>query len=120
MGKHTIYLSDKLETEIRATAQKEGWSLTDVVRKRLETGAAQLQYQQKVENLEKKIDIIYALIDLTAGDMGYVIGATRASTCTIEDIAHEGHKHESYVKRIAAALKINFEKIASKEGARDG
>jgi len=109
MGKHTIYLNQKLEDEIRDLATKEGWSLTDIIRKRLENASRQDRYHQKVESLENKVDAIYALLDLLAGEIGYTAGATRASTRTYGDIVREGLLSESYLKSTASALKKNFE-----------
>ena len=66
MHRHTIYISDELESEIQAVARKEGWRINDVIRRRLEIASSNLQYQQKVISLEKKVDAIYALLNLQA------------------------------------------------------
>lgn len=109
MHRHTIYISDELELEIQAVARKEGWRISDVIRRRLELASSNLQYQQKVIRLEKKIDAIYALLHLQAGDFGYMSGSTRISTKSIEHIKKEGTNRESYMRRVASELKAIFE-----------
>lgn len=109
MGKHTIYINEKLESEIRDVANKIGCSLTDVVRKRLDTSSTKFQSEIRLKKMEDKIDAIYSLLDLLAGEVGYIAGATRASTKSIEHIKIEGATFENHVRRTASALRKNFE-----------
>lgn len=110
MGKHTIYINEKLENEIRDVANKIGCSLTDVVRKRLETSSEKLQAEVRLKNMEEKIDAIFSLFDLLSGEIAYISGATRASTKSIDDICEEATRFENAVRRTAVALRKNFER----------
>ena len=109
MKRYTIYINDKLDDEFRELSQLEGRSLNDLIRSRLETSLKMSRHEGRLQKIENKIDAIYSLLDFLAGDIGYMSGATRISTKSIEHIKEEGLNHEAYVRRVSSALKTNFE-----------
>lgn len=115
MGKHTIYLNDKLEGEMRSISNKEGWSLSDVISKHLDIALSQIQSQQKIIHLENKIKALYELVEVLAVEIGYVAGATRASTKSIEEIAREGIAYETYMQKVSSRLKGDYCKFDNPE-----
>lgn len=111
MGKQSIYLNDKIEDEIRAIAQKEKRAVSDVICTILAQSFETERQTEDLKKIEDKIEAIYMLVDLIVSEIGYVIGATRASTKSIETISREGEAYVSYLQRISAALKMNFNDI---------
>lgn len=109
MGKQSIYLNDKFEDEIRNVAMKEGRSVSEVIKHRIESNFKYHQHDQRLKKMEEKINAIYSLLDLLAGELGYVAGAMRASTKSIEHVKLEGATYENHVRRTASALRKNFE-----------
>lgn len=104
MSKFTIYLSDRLERDIRAASRESGFSMTEVLRKRIQAS----YMEQNIERIEDKIDAIFALMELILGDVGYIAGATRAGTKNHEAASKEGAYYEAQFRRNAATARRIF------------
>jgi hypothetical protein len=58
--------------------------------------------------MSQKIDAIFALLDAIVGDLGFVVGATRAGCKTSEKHAREGEFYDTSFRRIANVLRPIF------------
>lgn len=110
MKRYTVYLNEQLDGELRDISEREGTSLNELLRRRLETSLRASRSEIRIKTLEGKVDAIYAVLDLMAGELGYVAGATRASTKNHEQIRNEGVLLESHIKRITTVLSKSFER----------
>ncbi len=114
MVRQSLYIDRDLNDEIRLIARTHGLTMNDVIRKRLR----QPKSDAALQEVNKKIDSIFALLDFIVGDLGFVVGATRAGCKTSEKHAREGEFYEANFKRIAGALKPIFETKTAQE--KDG
>lgn len=105
MIKHTIYLQIAHYEELTRTAKRLGIGLNDVIRNRLNQDSSSAEIQK----IAPKIDSIFALLDYIAGDLGFVVGATRAGCRSSEKHTREGEFYEANYKRIAGSMKPLFE-----------
>ena len=105
LAKQTIYLKNELEDRIRAISSREGKPISEVIRQRLESSFEQ---ESLIERLENKVDAIFATLHLLAGDIGYVAGATRASTKSYENIFGEGSNQEQTILNTLNVLSKQF------------
>lgn len=107
MAKQTIYLKDEIEDKIREVSNNEGRPISEIIRRRIE---ASFKQEELVNRLEKKIDAIFSMFELLSCELGYIAGATRASTKNMEGIRHEGEKFENIVRHTTSILKKGFER----------
>jgi len=100
MSKQSIYLDDYFETKIRNIAQKEGRSISEVIRKRVEMS---FEYERKkisVQNLENQINAVYAVLEILAGEVAYVSGATVESTKSHENIHLAALRNSEKIQKV--------------------
>lgn len=117
MGKQSIYLNDQYEDEVRDLAMKEGCSISEIIRRSVESNLKNKRHdesikklERKLNNVEDKVDALFSLFDLLSGEIAYISGATRASTKSIDDICQEATRFENSVRRMVTALRKNFER----------
>ena len=111
MPKYTVYLDDALDRDIRCIAQAHGSSLTETIRRRIQSHSA----ETKLQVLEDKVDAVFAILELVIGDIGYMAGATRAGTKNVESALKEGGFYETQFRRAVSTLKRVFERSETTE-----
>lgn len=108
MSKQSIYLDDHFEEKVRAIAQREGRSISDVIRKRVELS---FQYERKelsLKKLENQMNAMYAIIEILADEISYVNGATKESTKSIDKIRMAGFENAEKINKIVDLVKKSF------------
>jgi hypothetical protein len=114
MVRQSLYIDKDLNNELRIIARAHGLTINDVIRRRLR----QQKSDAPLREIEKKIDAVFTLLNFIVGDLGFVVGATRAGCKTSEKHAREGEFYETNFKTLGNSLKANIDTNQTNE--KDG
>ena len=112
MPKHSVYLEDDLDHEIRVHAKQLGVSISEVLRHRIRTGS----HASRSGIMEIKIDAIFRILDSIVGDLGYVVGATRAGSRNIQQLTSEAELYQGSFRRITDSFASIFRRTNETNG----
>ena len=108
MGKHRVYIREHLETVYEKEANRLGITTAEVIRLRLEAISTTLEtkhLRDEITQCQKTILVVFQLLENLGGEVGFLSGATRASTKNSDNLTREGTLLETHFKRLATALK---------------
>ncbi len=111
MPKRTVYLDDALDTEVQNTARATGRNFAEIIRRRVREGSR----EDKFDALNSKTEAIFSLLEFVAGEIGFIAGATRSGTKTVESALKEGGYYEHHFRTTAKAFRRSFERLQNPE-----
>jgi hypothetical protein len=114
MARHTIYIDDTFDAEIREAAQRLNVSISEMLKRRISEAST----ETRILFVEQKLDAMFALLDFIVSDLGYVVGATRAGSKSNEKLFREGQIYEESFRRMSTSLRGIYQQLNTKK--KDG
>jgi hypothetical protein len=105
MARHSIYIDDSLDADIRQASQRLNLSISEVIKRRI----CKTSTETRILFVEQKLDAVFALLDFVIADLGYVVGATRAGSKANEKLFREGQIYEESFRRMSTSLRAAYQ-----------